>query len=64
MFNCLYHISLIYDLVVSIFSTLPTNGRFSTLYLISLGKITTAVSRDYACLIRTKPVVGCLGHCS
>ena len=39
------------DLAVSIFSTLLTNGRFSTLYLSPLGKITTVVSRDYTCLM-------------
>ena len=39
------------DLAVSNFSTLPTNKRFRTMYLTPLGLITTAVSRDFACLM-------------
>ena len=42
------------DLAVSDFSTLPKNGRFSIFYLSQLGKISTAVSRDYASLMSPK----------
>ena len=48
------------DLPASIFRTLPTNGRFSTLFLNPHGKISTAVSRDYACLMSlNKDETGC-----
>ena len=30
---------------------MPTNGRFSAMHLSPLGKISIAVSRDYACLM-------------
>ena len=40
------------DLALSIFSTLPTNGRFSTLYL-SLLSEDSLVSCDCACLMST-----------
>ena len=43
------HVELL-NLAVLIFSTLPTYGHFCTLYLNLLGKISTAVSRDYAYL--------------
>ena len=58
--------SAVNDSAVSTFLILPTNGRSSTSYLSPLGKISTAISGDYASLISTskdKPVVGCLGCC-
>ena len=48
-----------YNLAVSFFSPLPTNGRFSTLYLVPLGLILTAVSRDYVCLINPNKDESC-----
>ena len=39
------------DLFALILPTLLTNGCFSTLFLIPLGKNSTAVTRNYACLM-------------